>query len=152
MTPTADECANELIDVIPDVMQVLRSEVRRQRGRDLSILQLRALIYLSRFPGATLSAVADHVGLTLSSMSTQVSKLVKRNLVTRTESAHDRRFVTLTLTAVGEANLISLRDGTQSSLAVHIQHWSEEERAMVMQGLAVLRARFSNSAPLETEK
>ena len=83
MEPTARDCAHKLIEVIPDVMQVIRGEVRRQRGRDLSILQLRSLAFLENNPGATLSAVADHVGLTLSSMSTQVSKLVHRRLVLR---------------------------------------------------------------------
>jgi DNA-binding MarR family transcriptional regulator len=143
MAPTPEECAHELIDVIPDVIQVIRAEVRRQRGRDLSILQLRALIYLARNPGATLSAVADHVGLTLSSMSTQVSKLVQRKLVERNESPHDRRFITLVLTPTGEAHLQEARRGAEMSLAVRCQQWSPSERATVVQAMAILRDHFS---------
>jgi DNA-binding MarR family transcriptional regulator len=147
MAPTPEECAHELIDVIPDVIQVIRAEVRRQRGRDLSILQLRALVYLDRNPGATLSAVAEHVGLTLSSMSTQVSKLVQRKLVERNESPHDRRFVTLTLTPSGEAHLQEARRGAESTLAVRCKEWSPSERATVVQAMAILRDRFSTPIP-----
>lgn len=145
MAPTPEECAHELIDVIPEVIHVIRAEVRRQRGRDLSILQLRTLIYLARNPGATLSAVADHVGLTLSSMSTQVSKLVQRKLVDRNESPHDRRFVTLALTPAGEAHLQEARRGAETNLAVRCQQWSPSERATVMQAMAILRDHFSTS-------
>jgi DNA-binding MarR family transcriptional regulator len=151
MKPTADDCANELLDVIPAVMEVIRGEVRRQRGRDLSILQVRTLAFLARCPGATLSAVAEHVGLTLSSMSTQVSKLVRRQLITRTESPHDRRFVTLTLTPSGVENLLAARRGAQTNLALHCEHWTVEERTMVWQALAILRTRFSTPDPTETQ-
>lgn len=145
MAPTPEECAHELIDVVPEVIQVIRAEVRRQRGRDLSILQLRTLIYLARNPGATLSAVADHVGLTLSSMSTQVSKLVQRKLVERNESPHDRRFVTLTLTKTGEAHLEEARCGAETSLAVRCAQWSPGERATVVQAMAILRNHLSTT-------
>jgi DNA-binding MarR family transcriptional regulator len=152
MTATASDCARELIEVIPDVMQVIRGEVRRQRGRDLSILQVRTLAFLDRCPGATLSAVAEHVGLTLSSMSTQISKLVRRQLITRTESALDRRFVTLYLTQLGLDALLSARRGAQNHLALYCDHWSEKERQIVLQALLIMRDRFSSPTPSETEQ
>lgn len=152
MEPTARDCAHKLIEVIPDVMQVIRGEVRRQRGRDLSILQLRSLAFLENNPGATLSAVADHVGLTLSSMSTQVSKLVHRRLVLRAESAADRRFVTLSLTDTGRATLDAARQGAQMSLAVHCEQWTAAERATVLHALAILQSHFSSITKAETEK
>ena len=101
MLPTADECAHELIEVIPEVMQTIRSHVRRQRGSDLSVLQIRVLAFLQHNPGAPLSAVAEHVGLTLPSMSTQVTGLVGRKLLHRATSRVDRRYITLTLTPSG---------------------------------------------------
>jgi DNA-binding MarR family transcriptional regulator len=147
MPPTADDCAHELLDVIPEVMQVIRAEVRHQRGRDLSILQLRALAFLNRHPGVTLSAVADHVGLTLSSMSTQITKLVQRKLVQREESPHDRRYVTLTLTVAGQATLDAARRGAQTNLALRCEQLSAEERVQLIETLQILRSLFASPPP-----
>jgi DNA-binding MarR family transcriptional regulator len=152
MTPTADECAQALLHVIPGVMQVIRSEVRRQRGRNLSILQLRALIYLSNHPGATLSAVAEHVGVTLPSMSTQVTKLVHSQLVQRSEAVRDRRFVTLQLTAQGQATLETAMQSAQRNLAAHCERLTPRERTIILQALEILRGHFVTHPTPELER
>jgi DNA-binding MarR family transcriptional regulator len=152
MHPTANDCAHKLIDVVPGVMQAIRAEIRRQHGRDLSILQLRTLAYLGHNPGATLSAVAEHVGLTLSSMSTQVTKLVQRSLVQRTEAPLDRRYITLTLTMHGLAVFEAVRREAEINLAAACEKLSPEERATVVRALQILHTLFSPSSPsIETE-
>jgi len=145
MLPSADECAHELIEVIPEVMQNIRSQVRRQRGSDLSVLQVRVLAFLQRNPGAPLSAVAEHVGLTLPSMSTQVTGLVGRKLLHRATSRTDRRYITLTLTPTGAMLLASARTGAQASLAETLAGLTAEERAVVVQALHLLRTAFTPS-------
>jgi DNA-binding MarR family transcriptional regulator len=152
MTPSAENCAHELLDVIPEAMQTIRSEIRRQRNRDLSILQLRTLAYLAHHPGATLSAVAEHVGLTLSSMSTQITKLVHRHLVERLESPTDRRFVTLSLTEAGQTLFEQARQGAQDNLAVRCARLSAEERALLMQAMQLLRVFSSVTPTQQTEQ
>jgi len=142
MLPTADECAHELIEVIPEVMQTIRSHVRRQRGSDLSVLQIRVLAFLQHNPGAPLSAVAEHVGLTLPSMSTQVTGLVGRKLLHRATSRVDRRYITLTLTTSGAVLLASVRASAQENLAQTLARLTEAERAVVMQALQLLRTAF----------
>lgn len=142
MLPTADECAHELLEVIPEVMQTIRSHVRRQRGSDLSVLQIRVLAFLQRNPGAPLSAVAEHVGLTLPSMSTQVTGLVGRKLLHRATSRVDRRYITLTLTTSGAVLLASVRASAQENLAQTLATLTEAERAVVMQALQLLRTAF----------
>ncbi len=142
MLPTADECAHELIEVIPEVMQTIRSHVRRQRGSDLSVLQIRVLAFLQHNPGAPLSAVAEHVGLTLPSMSTQVTGLVGRKLLHRATSRVDRRYITLTLTTSGAVLLASVRASAQENLAQTLAGLTEAERAVVMQALQLLRTAF----------
>ena len=137
--PTAIDCAHTLLEIVPEVMQEIRHHVRMQRGRDLSILQLRTLAFLDRQPGAPLSAVADHVGLTLPSMSTQVSKLVERDLISRTTLATDRRYVALQLTERGATLLATVREDARNSLATSVAHLSAAERTQVVGALQILR-------------
>ena len=140
--PTAAECAQALLDVVPEVMQAIRRHVRHQRGRDLSVLQLRTLAFLDRNPGAPLSAVAAHVGLTLPSMSTQVSNLVASDLLSRITLPTDRRYVALHLTERGAVILATVRENAQDSLAATVAHLSPEERGQVIAALRLLRTVF----------
>jgi DNA-binding MarR family transcriptional regulator len=148
--PTVAECAHIVFEVVPQVMQNLRAEMRRRRGPEISVLQLRALNFLRRNPGATLSVLAEHVGLTLPSMSSQVSGLVARDLIDRSVSAEDRRFVTLTLTENGKSLLETARNGTQESLAKTLSVLAPDERAKVVEAMNLLARVFappSSEAP-----
>ncbi len=152
MPNAENDCARALIEVIPEIMQAIRAQVRHQRGPDLSVLQMRVLAFLDGHPGAPLSAVAEHVGLTLPSMSTQVTGLVKRNLIERAIAPIDRRYITLTLTAEGQARLTAALHGAQVNLAKTLTLLSSDERATVIQALQLLRAAFSSKATTtETE-
>jgi DNA-binding MarR family transcriptional regulator len=138
-----DHCAHEVLDVVPQIMQHIRGEMRKQRGPDLSVLQFRALAFLRRRPGAPLSALAEHVGLTLPSMSSQVSGLVARKLIDRSTSTTDRRYVTLTLTEEGRALLDAARMNTQSNLAESLAQLSAAECATVMEAMRLLAGVFA---------
>jgi DNA-binding MarR family transcriptional regulator len=138
-----DECAHEVLEVVPLVMRVIRAEMRSRRASDLSVPQFRTLAFLSRCEGASLSDVAEHIGLTLPSASKMVDGLVVRELVTRRSSARDRRRVLLALTAKGEGALASARRGTQARLAEMLTALPAEERAVVVRALRTLRRVFA---------
>jgi DNA-binding MarR family transcriptional regulator len=138
-----EQCAHIVFEVVPQVMQSLRAEMRRQRGPDLSVLQLRALVFLGRNPGSPLSALAEHVGLTLPSMSSQVSGLVGRALIDRSISPEDRRFVTLTLTEQGQSVLKAAHDNAQASLAQTFSVLSPDECSTVIEAMQLLARVFA---------
>ena len=103
MPATSQHCAREILDVTPKIIQAIRTQMRGQRQHDLSVPQFRTLAFLSRHPGSSLSAAAEHIGLTLPTMSVLIEGLVQRALVDRTPDARDRRRVLLTLTPAGQA-------------------------------------------------
>jgi DNA-binding MarR family transcriptional regulator len=144
MTVSSEECAHELLEIAPLIMRVIRSEMRSHRTPDLTVPQFRALAYLHRLPGSSLSAVAEHVGLALPSMSTMIEGLVTRKLVTRQTSPADRRCVTLTLTRRGQTMLEAARQEAQARLTEMVAALSAEERAGVVEALRTLRPIFSS--------
>jgi DNA-binding MarR family transcriptional regulator len=150
MTTTAETCARAVLDVVPLVMRTIRAEMRRHRSAELGVPQFRVLAFLSLNPGASLSAVAEHVGLRLPSMSTLVAGLVKRGLVARRESNVDRRRVTLSLTSRGRATLDKARAATLVLLAERLGALSPQQRDQVVQGLQVLGGAFAAAAPPDT--
>src|SRR3954447_10301930 len=60
-------CARTMLDGLPLVMWFIRQHMRRHRTRGLSVPQFRALVLIDRFPEASLSAIAEHLGSTLPS-------------------------------------------------------------------------------------
>jgi len=133
-------------------MQALRVQMRAQRQPDFSVPQFRTLAFLNRHPGSSLSAVAEHIGLTLPTMSVLVEGLVQRDLVAREPDARDRRRVLLTLTPTGHALYSQAAEGSAAWLAALLEPLSEQERESIVQALAVLRPLFTALPALSTQK
>ena len=150
---SADECVREVLEVVPLVMRGIRAELRRHRGGDLSVPQFRTLIFLNRHEGTSLSEVADHIGLTLPSMSSMVDGLVARRLATRETHPGDRRRMTLALTTRGQATLRSALEATEAYLRDLFRTLPSTERATVVQAMRTLRPVFgeARSAGTDTE-
>jgi DNA-binding MarR family transcriptional regulator len=142
MTTTPQACAHEILDVTPVIIQAIRFEMRSKRVSDLTVPQFRTLAFIRRNPGASLSAAAEFIGLTLSSMSILVNGLVERGYVEREVSSQDRRRVHLTLTPAGQHNLETALHATEARLAEMVAQLSESERGTVVEAMRLLRPIF----------
>ncbi len=143
MTTSPAACAQEVLEVVPMVMRTIRAEMRRHRTADLSVPQFRTLAFVDRNADASLSDVAEHIGLTLPSMSKIVDGLVARKLVTRQTHPTDRRRMTLTLTARGQSALQSSREATRACLAEDLATLSDRQRETIAQAMEILRPVFT---------
>jgi DNA-binding MarR family transcriptional regulator len=142
MNASAEECVQEVLDVVPLVMRSLRAEVRSHRGKELNIPQYRTLMYLRRRPGASLSEVAEHLGVTPPSTSKLVNDLVERDLIDRRASPADRRKITLSLTPRGlDLAETSLRQ-TQAAYVERFAGLPGETLALITQAVRELRIIF----------
>jgi DNA-binding MarR family transcriptional regulator len=104
--------------------------------------QFRVLSFLNRQPGASLSAVADHIGLTRPAMSILVDGLVNRKLVDRETDPGDRRRLTLSLTRQGQSLYTAARQRTQARLAARLEALSPARRQALAATLEQLRELF----------
>jgi DNA-binding MarR family transcriptional regulator len=148
---SADECARDVLEVVPLVMRGIRAELRKHKEGDLSVPQFRALFYVSRHEGASLSEVAEHVGLTPPSMSRIVDLLMARGLAKRETHHVDRRRMTLTLTAHGHATLKSAREATETYLRELFRTLPSTKRATIARAMQVLRPVFSQKLIAQNE-
>jgi DNA-binding MarR family transcriptional regulator len=142
MAVSSEECAREIIDVVPLVMRVIRSEMRAQRGPDITVPQFRSLRFISRCPDVTLSDVAIYIGLTLPSMSKMIDGLVNRGLITRNPSSIDRRCIVLTVTKRGNEILKTAQDNTQAVITKTLSTLSNDEREVVVRSMLILQRSF----------
>lgn len=142
------QAAAELLEVVPSVTRAVREQMRAHRAADLTVTQFRVLAYLNRHTGASLSDVADHIGLTLPSMSKLIDALVARKLVRREFDTTDRRRVTLALTSRGRVILERARRATRAFLTAQLRQCDSIELETLTRAMQILRPLFASRREL----
>lgn len=148
-----DRCAHDLMDTAPKIVQSIRVEMRRERGADLSIPQFRSLRFIQQNPDSSLSRLADHLGLTLPSVSKLIDGLVRQALINRQGAITDRRRITLRLTPTGESIVNSARANAQTNLANTLACLSDDDLKTVQRAMELLHPLFvSQGKPLPNQE
>jgi len=147
MKPSPRDCATELLEVVPMMMRVIRTEVRAHSTPELTMPQFRALAFLGRNEGAMLGDVAGFLTLTLSAASKLVDGLVNADLVTRESDPSDRRKIVLKLTAAGQKKYAAARLATAEFLAGRVAGISATDRVRIIDAMQILHRVFSDEPP-----
>ena len=137
-TTSLDAAAQEILDTIPALMRRLREESRRYRPRSLTVPQARALGYIRRTPGTSLSGVAEHLGVTPATASALVERLVRLNLVRRGSDPKERRRSVLTISPEGRAILTWTTARIRETLRDDLRRLPERELDDIRRALASL--------------
>jgi DNA-binding MarR family transcriptional regulator len=144
---TPETCASALVETIPQLMRVIRQEMRSHGAPALSVPQVRTLAFLNRTPGASLGALASHLGVTAPTASTLADRLVQQGLVARAPDPDERRRVTLTLTDAGAQRFHQARLATRAQIAAMLGGLSDAQLTSVEDVLLLLRGVFPSSEP-----
>jgi DNA-binding MarR family transcriptional regulator len=146
MDTAAQPYAHELLETVPLVMRFIRDQVRRRRTAGLSLPRFRTLVFLGRVNNSSLSAVAEHLGLSLPAMSRLINGLVDDRLVARQLVLTNRRQIALTLTARGQATLEKVRNEIRLRLADSLKNLPAAEQKTVQRAMQVLHRVFDDHA------
>ena len=149
LSVSAADCANEILDAVPVVLQFIRVQMRLYSRPDLSVQQFRALAFVDRSPGASLSTLAEFLGLSLPAASRLVEGLRARSLMLRRTPRQDRRLLALALTAAGRRTVCAARRAAQERLAQLLAPLPAAQRAAMQRSLRILRETV-HSLPPET--
>src|SRR5437660_1250516 len=93
------------------------ARLRQWEQSRVTLPQLRVLYQIRRAPGITTRDLARALGITVSTTSGLVIKLVDRGLVARTTAPDDRRQAPLQLTPAGAALAGELSEGERSFIS-----------------------------------
>lgn len=146
---TPKHCAAEIMETMPPVMQFIRTEMRHQGASFLSVPQFRALRYFGQYPGASLSELAEHLGVTRATASSIVERLVRRELLDRVADPQERRRNVHTLTPTGSEHLRQAREHTRDQLAEVLATLSETKLTQIATGFALVREALQGVAKTE---
>lgn len=101
----------------------------------LSIGQLKSLFFISNRGATSLGKLAAALEVTPTNTTGIVDRLLKRGLITRTESPDDRRVLVLRTTPHGEELVAELRQKRKERMNEIFNRLSDEEAAVVAQAL-----------------
>jgi DNA-binding MarR family transcriptional regulator len=133
---------DDLLEAARAVMRISLHAADQIGG--VSVVQLRALTVLDREGTANLAQLAEGMGVTVSTTSRLVDRLVAAGLVDRRTATHTRREIALRLTAGGRATLTRYDDLRLTGLHACLDALPAAERE---QALAGLRAFGGAAAP-----
>jgi len=137
--PTSD-ATQEFVDVLVQTsFEVIAIVTRVGAEHDLSLTLVRMLGIL-RDRTLTMAQLADYLGLERSTVSGLVDRAERRNLVTRTASASDRRSIQLSLSDAGQALAHGAVGTVSERLTPIVQKLSPEVRRALPALLGELHA------------
>jgi DNA-binding MarR family transcriptional regulator len=137
----SEDCALQVLDAVPPVIWFIRREMRAYR-KGLSLPQFRALALIHRRPSASVSAVADHLGVSLPTASRLVQGLVEQGLLARKACADDRRQLSLAIAPAGQTVLQTAWSATQNRLTDQLRSLSPVQRQSIAQAMGALKEVF----------
>lgn len=125
------------------VMRALAAEMR-QMDASLAPTQMAALAHIGEGP-CTLSSLARHKAVSLSTISKSVDVLVRRGWLERWADKHDRRQTIVRLTPKGRRALQAMKRAAEHHLARKLSPLTPAERAGVVSALGLLANSFVNA-------
>ncbi|MEI1377858.1 MarR family transcriptional regulator [Nostoc sp. UHCC 0926] len=142
---TSEECAARVMDTVPLMMRFIRADMRAHSAAFLSIPQLRSLAFINRNPGASLSDLAEHLGVTSATASATIERLVQRDFVQRIAHPQERRRVLLNLTEDGKHHLKQSQDQTRAHISDLLKGLTQEQISNIEEGLTLLKNVFEKT-------
>jgi DNA-binding MarR family transcriptional regulator len=135
---TADGSVVDLptaVDAEAETLMAIFELAREQAQTRLSASQLQALLVVSRDEGLNLRALADGLGVILSSASRLCDRLIAAGMLDREPSPVDRREVCLRLTTAGRELLEDLRDDRRRRIEEVLDGMAPAARGALLRGL-----------------
>jgi len=145
------EFSKVLLEVVPQLIRFIRSEVRGAAPDVLTVPQFRILANINRGL-RTVSEIAEHHGVSQPAMTKMVNGLEKRGLIRRRTSDVDVRRTILSLTPKGKNLYQKTRQKAQRRLAKRLTVLTPSERKMMAEALRGLQAAILDKRNLKSSR
>lgn len=94
----------------------------------LNALDIQALLFINEHPECTLGDVARHLEVALTTMSSSVDRLVRKDMIERQRPQENRRSVALKITQQGQDAVLGYVDGYRASCKAMLEALDPAER------------------------
>lgn len=132
--------------VMPLVGGAMARAIREGHGATdaNSLVQLHTMNMLSHGP-LTFKALCAGRGVAAPTLSRSINALVRRGWVAREADPHDKRKLTLALTAIGRAHMLEVTHNAQRALADRLKPLTVADRKKIMDALDLLASTLDQT-------
>ncbi len=121
----------------PDLMEV-----------GVTMSQAKVMYLVAAGQGMRMSELAAHLGVSISTMSGLVDRLVEHELLARHDDPADRRQVVVTLTATGRAHLERFRELNAAGMRRLLARLADADLDVVEEATRLLAAAAADDLPM----
>ena len=139
------ECAQILLEVMPQILRTIKEVVQKNEFSEFSMPQFRTLKFINRNNGASLSDISKYLGSGLSSTSKLIDGLVDKKLIKRQINNKDRRYITITLTKSGKKVMERIQKTTIGHLEGKISTLSDSQYSLIIKAMEILKQVLQNN-------
>ena len=133
----SDEIVDRFTKVLASIYSnLMLREIEALRNgvyKDLTFHEIHTIEMIGNLANGTVGQIAKSVGVTQSTMSTMIDKLVKKGLAKRTRSDKDRRVLHIHLTKKGEAAYQDHEDVHRQVTRNWLEALSEDEQRITFE-------------------
>ncbi|MBU3190110.1 MarR family transcriptional regulator [Clostridium bowmanii] len=138
-----------LVETFNDIMQIEQKALKEGVLNDLSITEIHTIDAIGMYQFRTMTQVSQNLKITLGTLTTAVSKLLRKGYVDRKRGEEDRRSVMIALTRKGKlAYRIHEKFHSHMVLAT-IDGLNDEEEEILIKSLEKLNNFFKEKYKLE---
>ena len=145
-----------LIDEVMNALSTLLQTVQKRSAShwidlDVSFAQVKTLLAIGDLGSPSIEQIANMLGVSQSTASHLVERLVISEFVHRTQDSQNRRRVLVQPTQAGQELLQHLLgSGVLNGFATRLGHLSEEELTMCAQGMHVLLKAVADNSTISS--
>jgi DNA-binding MarR family transcriptional regulator len=142
---TEDAKVTEAVGLFRQLMRIrMRDAFEPWRRMDVPLAQLKSLFIIHSKGSASVRSLALDLGVTPANVTGIIDRLVGQELVSRAESASDRRSVRLQLTDKGRAKIATIQESGFAKMPRMLTLLAPADLACLLTGLNALVSAFEH--------
>lgn len=139
-----------LVTLFNDILEIEEKALKQGELNDLSVTEIHTIEAIGMYKPRTMTEVANDLGITVGTLTTAITKLVKKGYVERTRGEEDRRAVMIALTRKGKLAYRIHEKFHQEMINETVDGLSEVEEEVLIKSLDKINKFFMEKYNLKS--
>lgn len=140
-----------LVNIFNDILKIEQTALQQGVLNDLSITEIHTIEAIGMYTPRKMTEVANDLNITVGTLTTAITKLVKKEYVERTRGEQDRRAVMIALTRKGKLAYRVHEKFHQDMVSETINGLEKEEEEQLVKSLDKLNSYFKEKYNLKSK-
>jgi len=138
-----------LVTIFNDILEIEQTALQQGVLNDLSVTEIHTIEAIGMYKARTMTEVANDLNITVGTLTTAITKLVKKDYVERTRGEEDRRSVMIDLTRKGKLAYRVHEKFHQDMINETINGLTDEEEEVLIGSLEKVNKFFKSKYNLK---